>query len=217
MSKREAPTQALERLRTELSALPSGAITDAKHIAKLLAAAWPALSGHDDAAMARYKVLRMENVVWEPPYLSFVIERHGGAALGSSRAELQRWTVNIERRAVDWSPAGRRQLTPMQAALKVDPIADELVAAIVAHREDDRLDWRSDDSVRVLIGKVITDDSAAQETVRNRRKRLSGALKKRLGDAAWDAVPNTVPHVYAPRAGSAAKGDVSTPPRTRGW
>jgi hypothetical protein len=29
---------------------------------------------------------RMEEVVWEPPILSFTVERHGGTVQGSSRA-----------------------------------------------------------------------------------------------------------------------------------
>jgi len=38
---------------------------------------------------------RMEEVLWSPPDLTFSIERHGAAALGSSRAELQEWMIDV--------------------------------------------------------------------------------------------------------------------------
>ncbi len=42
------------------------------------------------------KLGRMEDVRWEPPVLSFRIERHGAMGVGSTRAELQNWRVDFD-------------------------------------------------------------------------------------------------------------------------
>lgn len=48
--------------------------------------------------MEAHKLLsRMEQIVWEPPVLTFVIARHGGMVLGSTRAELQHWAVDLNK------------------------------------------------------------------------------------------------------------------------
>src|SRR4051812_8749544 len=73
------------------------AITDTTALECLLAACWPELGG-DHGGMEGCKLLgRMEDVVWNPPQLTFSVERHGGTVQGSTRAELQRWTVDVER------------------------------------------------------------------------------------------------------------------------
>ena len=60
--------------------------------------------------MAGHKLIgRMENVEWHPPILTFLIERHGGTVLGSARAELQRWTVDLDRRTATCERVGHRQ------------------------------------------------------------------------------------------------------------
>jgi hypothetical protein len=46
--------------------------------------------------MAGYKLSRMKDATWNPPILEFTIERHGGTALGSTRASLQRWEINMD-------------------------------------------------------------------------------------------------------------------------
>jgi hypothetical protein len=32
---------------------------------------------------------------WNDPILAFTLEQHGGTVLGSSRADLERWIVNL--------------------------------------------------------------------------------------------------------------------------
>ena len=75
-------------------------------------------------AMEPYKLNRMEKAEWQPPILSFVVERHGGTALGSTRADLQHWTVNVETKEANCHIAGHRQLEPMQPRMDVKPLAD---------------------------------------------------------------------------------------------
>jgi hypothetical protein len=57
---------------------------------------WKRLPGSYATEMAEWKLDRMENPRWEPPIFRFEIERHGAASLGSSRAEIQTWAVNLE-------------------------------------------------------------------------------------------------------------------------
>ncbi len=67
---------------------------------------------------------------------------------------------------------GRRQVRPMQGRLDVKPITEEIAAAVLADRPDDRLKWDGEDRVRLLIGEVLPVGSAVKETLSGRRKRL---------------------------------------------
>jgi hypothetical protein len=61
-----------------------GPISNTGELERLLAACWDELTG-DDGGMEAYKLLnRMEDVAWNPPLLTFVIERHGGTARGQN-------------------------------------------------------------------------------------------------------------------------------------
>ena len=52
-------------------------------IESALAACWEELSGFTDGGMTRDKLSsRIETVRWEPPVLSFMIERHGALIAG---------------------------------------------------------------------------------------------------------------------------------------
>ena len=91
----------------------------------LLREAWPDLEGSDQEGMAPYKLTedRIEKPAWEPPVLTFVIERHGGTAQGSSRADLQTWVVDLDAGTANPEITGRRQLRPMSPRLDVRAIA----------------------------------------------------------------------------------------------
>jgi hypothetical protein len=92
---------------------------------------WDVLAD-DDGGMTGMKLLgRMENVAWEPPKFIFRIERHGATVMGSSRAELQEWTIDLEQRTKTVQTVGRRQVRPMQGRLDAKPIAEEVAAAIL--------------------------------------------------------------------------------------
>jgi hypothetical protein len=161
----------LAALRRFLAATEQGPIEDAAALIALLAAVWPSLDGADDEAMASWKLGRMEGPEWRPPLLTFVIERHGGFVLGSTRAELQQWTVDLDTLTASVEGVGRRQLRPLAPRLNVAPLVAEIVELIAAGIDDDRLGWSSDrQTVRVRIGKIIPADGFAQ-TVAGRRKR----------------------------------------------
>jgi hypothetical protein len=175
----------VDHVRAYLATTQPGQITDTSDLERLLAACWDEFSG-DYGGMEGYKLLgRMEDVTWEPPVLSFTVERHGRTVAGSSRADLQGWTVNTEQNTIFCEPLGFRQVRPMQPWLKVELLAEEIVRLIVAKQEDDRLQWHEDGSVKVLIGKIIPTDSAGKQTLAGRRKRFRKALVERLGAEGW--------------------------------
>src|SRR5262249_22158252 len=100
----------------ELSNTPRGAIQqadDREKIIGLLADCWHDFEGADETSMKDLKLTHAEDLSWRPPVLSFTIERHGATVLGSTRAELYQWTVNLnfndrQLRSIGISPANPR-------------------------------------------------------------------------------------------------------------
>jgi hypothetical protein len=135
---------------------------------------------------------RMEDVLWNPPLLTFTIERHDGTVLGSTRANLQEWTVDVEKRTATCVEARYRQLRPNQPRLDVAAIAEEIATLIVSRKEDDRLRWYEDGRVRVLIGKVLPEGSAVKQTLAGRRKRFRAAVKEQLAGEGWQESGNNI-------------------------
>ena len=128
---------------------------------------------------------RMEDVAWHPPLLTFTVERHGGTVMGSTRATLQEWTVDVEKKTVTCVEAKSRQLRPMRPRLDVRLLADEIVFLIVSGKEDDRLKWYADDRVQVLVGKILPEKSAVKQTLAGRRKRFGAVVTERLAVHGW--------------------------------
>jgi hypothetical protein len=105
-----------------------------------LAERWPRLRGSHQGGMRPHKLLlRMEDPSWEPPFLRFVIERHGGTVLGSSRAELQHWEVNLDEMTAEIVKIGHRQLVPMANRISIKPLAEEIANVIQTGIRDDRV------------------------------------------------------------------------------
>jgi hypothetical protein len=147
---------------------------------------------------------RMEEVFWEAPYLRFIIERHGPTVMGSSRAPLQGWTLNVETRSASCSLAGYRQVHQMQARLNVRPLAEEIAEQILNRREDGRLKWHTDGTVSVQIGKIDgleADLTTAKQTVSGRRARFRNVLDEQLKDTGWKRLRA---NVYAPPQGDSS-------------
>jgi hypothetical protein len=175
MSEGESVT-AVARLRAHLGTVPPGPIPDPGDLERHLAACWQEFRG-DNGGMTGQKLLgRMEEVVWEPPVLSFTVERHGGTVQGSSRATLQEWRLDLDTKTA-WCEERRfRQVRGRQPRLDVRALAEEVTSLIVRHQEDGRLRWYEDGRVRVLVGKVFPDASAVARTLAGRRKRFREAL-----------------------------------------
>src|SRR5271157_472113 len=100
----------MDELRNYLNTLEPGPVEETTHLERLLAEVWDDLGG-DNGGMAGIKLIRrMERVEWHRPILTFLIERHGGTVLGSTRAELQRWSVHLDRGTATCVRTGHRQL-----------------------------------------------------------------------------------------------------------
>jgi hypothetical protein len=162
---------------------------------RLVFECWHEFEGGDSEKMQGYKILhRMEKPIWNPPILSFTMERHGATVAGSIRADIQEWRLNIETLKADCETVGRRQVNPMDQRLNVGPIAEEIAHLIQTHKTDERLKWNKDGSVRVLIGKIIPE--TVKQTTMGRRKRFRIALKESLTKVGWQEIRQGVylPH-----------------------
>jgi hypothetical protein len=134
--------------------------------------------------MAAYKLRgRTEEMQWKPPTLSFNIERHGAMVHGSSRAEIQQWSIDLDRKIAELAALRQRQKLPMDKRLDVKPLAAEIAAFINAGREDQRLKWYGADCVRVATSKVIPTTNT--QTTSSRRKRFAGELESVLVPSGW--------------------------------
>ena len=182
----------LQALRDHLAGIPSGMVAEPGDIPRLLADCWDEFEGSDAEGMGAWKLPRMEDPEWEPPVLSFIIERHGATVCGSSRAEVHAWSVDLDKQTAGCAKVSHRQVRPMQPALKVEPVVNAIVDLIVRGQEDDRLKWYEDGRVKVMIGKILPEGSAFKQTLEGRRKRLREMLTSRLADEGWTKVANLV-------------------------
>ncbi len=179
-------TEVFHRLQEFLDGLPAGPLRHEIR-ARLLDAlipCWDFFTGSDVERMAVRKLDRMEEPTWNPPVLTFIIERHGGTVLGSVYGDLQEWRVNMETRVAECETVRRRQLHPKQAAVNVESIADDLTRLILTGAEDERLRRLRDGRVQVLTGVVFPP--GPRQTFEGRRKRLQAALEKRLAAHGWE-------------------------------
>jgi hypothetical protein len=189
----DGESPALQLLRKHLATLTPGAIADIGKLAALLAGCWHQFESTHAQGMNAGKLARMEEVNWEPPLLSFTIERHGAMAMGSTRAELQRWCIDLRRlRANCTRDRGYRQLQPRAEPVKIGPLAAELAEAISEGRADERIKWGHDGTVRVVLTKVFPYGSGYLQTIAGRRKRFRAALTELLAARGWREVRRDV-------------------------
>ena len=95
--------EAIESLRKHLEGKSPGPIGDTKELVSLLGLAWAEFDGFDAEGMDSRKLRRMEDPNWDPPRLTFTIERHGAIVVGgSSRTGLQMWSVDLESATCAW-------------------------------------------------------------------------------------------------------------------
>ena len=103
-----------------------------------------------------------------------------GCEVPSTRAELQRWSVDLDRGTATCERIGHRQLSPMERRVDVKSIADDVARKITNGEADERLSWLGDGRVRVEVGKIFPERSGYKQTVQGRRQRLREALIDRL-------------------------------------
>ena len=168
----------MDELRNYLNRLEPGPVEEHSHLERLLAEVWNDLRC-DYGGMAGDKLVgRMEDLQWNPPLLTFRIERHGGTILGSTRAEVQRWAVDLNRQTATCEHAGHRQLSPMAQRVDCGSLAGEIAGKIGSGEADDRLRWLGDGRVRVEVGRIFPAHTGYKQTVQGRRRRLREALDR---------------------------------------
>lgn len=193
MTRKESPNSKLspemQALLEHLECLPPGPVVDMTALSERLSACWGEFEGSNKGSMAGRKLHdRMEQPMWNPPELTFEIERHGGTVMGSSRAELYQWTVDIERRTAVCAPSSYRQIRPMAKRLDVAPLAKSIAQAIVKREDHQAVKWKQDKTAHVLIGNVLPANSAAAQTLASRRKRFWRALDEFLAEYSYKRV-----------------------------
>jgi hypothetical protein len=175
----------LQALRRHLSTQPQGPILD-DQTESLLGASWNELEGAHEGGMFKSKLKgRTEDLAWNPPMLSFRIERHGAPMLGSRFAEVSEWTIDVETGTATRNEGVKRAIAPPGPALRTAPIADELAALIAAGSNDPRLKWNGPDEVRYQIGLCVPDGKAKQTTI-GRRMRFKKQLEITLDEQGWE-------------------------------
>ena len=186
----------LSALLKELESIPSGAILGEvrKSILGLLEKTWQQLLGSGETSMESGKIWRAENLHWEPPVLSFTIERHGGTVLGSTRGGLHDWFVDLKEGTARCVQGRHRQLTPNIPRPDVKPIAGRVCEAVQQGQASQSdlvsngiIVWKSDDEVWINHGRLISGSGYAQ-TVADRRRRFRKQLTDRMKALGWDFV-----------------------------
>jgi hypothetical protein len=171
---------ALVLLKKHLALLPPGEVAQGDSLTALLAGCWDQFEAASATGMRALEPARMEAVRWAPPVLSFKIERHSAMTRGSTRAELQVWRIDVERNcATCVSSRGYPQLAQSAEPVKAAPIAGEIAEAIAAGRDDQRLSWEREGTVRVVLTEVFPSGSGYLRNIAGRRKQLRAALRRR--------------------------------------
>jgi hypothetical protein len=185
-------------LRTFLDAQGTGPVVDGKGLIAHLGPVWPTLAGAGDETMEPWKLGRMENPVWQPPVLTFVIERHGGSALESTHASLQAWTIDLNWVTAIPATIGYREGLARPAPLRVASLVAEIVRLVVNGLDDRRLKWSIDrQTVDIAVGEIILDDGP-KVTVAGRKRRFRVRLKREMAAAGWTKTgPATFTRVQA--------------------
>jgi hypothetical protein len=134
----------------------------------------------------------MEDVTWEPPVLRFSIERHGGTVMGSSRAEVQHWEVNVEQKTAAVVKCGHRQLKPMAERVYIKPLAESILAAIRSGSGNELVEKHDDGTFSLNTTRIFPKGSAVRMTLEGRRKRLREAVAGVLLKEGWQRLGNDI-------------------------
>ena len=132
---------------------------------------------------------RVEELTWEPPFLSFIIERHGGLVQGSKSAEVHKWTVDVESGKSVCRAAGFRRLQKFAERMDTQEVAREVVELIKQRADDPRLTLTGNSCVKINVSCVIPDD-AAKQTTQGRRKRFRDDMEALMHAAGWRKKPH---------------------------
>jgi hypothetical protein len=126
----------------------------------------------------------MKGVEWNPPMLSFTIERHGGTVMGSSRTEVQGWWVDAQAKTVYCEKVSHRQVRPMQRRIYIKPLVESILPAMRSGSENELVDKHDDGTL------IFPKGSAVRMTLEGRRKRLREAVADVLLKEGWKRLGN---------------------------
>jgi hypothetical protein len=184
----EGDNDCMAELQTYLAGLRPGPIEDTDDVEILLSKCWDKFDTREGGMKGQKLLDRMEAVSWDPPILTFKIERHAGTINGSTRAALQHWAVDTENTTATLTKTTHRQVRPMGPRINVKPIVEEITASIINHQKDTRLRWEGQKRVRIGTTQIFPKGSAFSMTLEGRRKRFRAALKERLAREGWNEV-----------------------------
>ena len=175
---------AMAALADYLQSLDEGPVADVDQLVDMLYLAWDDLDGSNAGAMAAHKLRRLERPEWDPLHLTFWVERHGGTVLGSTRAELHHWAVNIDDGSAEVVGGSRRQLEEAAPRVDVKPLARDVAQLIGDHETNDpRVRRRQDGAVKVVLSEILP--AAKKQTQEGRRRRFYDTLDALLGEAGY--------------------------------
>jgi hypothetical protein len=87
-------------------------------------------------------------------------KRHRAIGVGSTRAEIQQWRVNLDRMTAQCERSRNyRQARRRAEGVRIEPVASELADNIITARADQPLKWHGDETVRILMAKIFPYDS----------------------------------------------------------
>jgi hypothetical protein len=176
----------MKPLRSLLATVRPGRISDdgCTRILAELSLCWESIPGCDAESTTAEKLRRAEDVCWNPPILSFKLERHGGIVRGSSRASLHCWEVDTMQPEARIIETSMRQLSPNAPVMDIEKKANEIAMLILNGVDDPRVTWLEDrQRVRVNIGEAIPLTNL--ETTQARRKRFRALLESLMAAANW--------------------------------
>ena len=129
-----------ENLLALLRGLPEGPISNVlkNRVIHHLAECWTEFEGSGSARMTSAKLHRVEGLEWRSPCLIFIIERHGPTVLGSKRADLHLWELNMETKISVCTSNGYRQLRANAPRLDVDKIVASIIEIVRTGSRSDR-------------------------------------------------------------------------------
>ena len=174
---------AIKPLRDYLEKLSAGTALDVKQVADLLSSCRASLEGSNATKMRGDKLWRIEEPEWNPPFLDFSIERHGQTVMGSSRASLYRWRVNVREGSATIVGEKRRQLHTMDKRLDVRPIAEAVADAIINTKDDARISIGKNGTIKLKIANIIP--ATKSQTTSSRRSRFRKYLNEMIAPHGW--------------------------------
>lgn len=188
-----------------LNRMQTSALDGDPDLIAMVAESWDgfALQGYDDGGMTANKLYRVCDLSWDPPHLSFRIERHGGAVAGNSKiGEIQAWSLDLDKNTKSWSPGGYRLLRPREPRVDAGSLAKEICEKIVSRHPHRALKYLPAGEVKVStpqipgLGRTGANGlPLAKQTVGGRRRRFMRKLEELLSAQGWKKVR---PGVFVP-------------------